>query len=85
VGAIFGGLFALVLLLMLSVKSGKKPPDATPEQLAEVERLGELGYSLAWLEDGTAMLYSAHLKTILVSKSGHASYASAKYRNKRVP
>lgn len=84
-GAILGGLLALIVLLLFWGASGKPGPNATKEQLDEVNRLKEMGYSVAWLEDGTAMLYGGHVKTILVHKDGRSNYASAKYRNKRVP
>ena len=83
--AVFGGLFALVGLLLFWGHSGKPGPNATKEQLDEVRRLKKQGYSVAWLEDGTAMLYGGHSKTIVVQLDGRSNYASAKYRNKRVP
>jgi hypothetical protein len=84
-GAIFGGLFGLIVLILFWGVSGKPRPDATKEQLDEVHRLKEMGYSVAWLEDGTAMLYGGHVKTILVNRDGRSNYASAKHRNKRAP
>ena len=84
-GAIFGVLLALVALILFWGDSGKPGPRATKEQLDEVDRLKKLGYSVAWLEDGTAMLYGGQVKAILVHVDGRSNYASAKHRNKRVP
>jgi hypothetical protein len=84
-GAIFGCFLALVVLILLFGERGKPGRNATKEQLAEVGRLKKLGYSVAWLEDGTAMLYGGQVKTILVHPDGHSNYASPKYQRKRVP
>ena len=84
-GAIIGGLFAVVVLLLFWGASGKPGPHSTSQQLDEVARLKKMGYSVAWLEDGTAMLYGSHSKTILVQMDGRSNYASPKHRNKRLP
>jgi hypothetical protein len=84
-GAIFGVVAAVIGLIFFSGDAGKPSPNATKDQLDEVSRLKKLGYAVAWLEGGTAMLYGSHAKTILVHLDGRSTYASAKHQSKRLP
>lgn len=82
---LFGAFIVIVLWLMLRNAAGKPGLNASSAQLAQVSRLKRQGYNVMWSDDGTAHMYSGHMKSVLVDQGGNIQYESPRYRNQPLP
>lgn len=76
-----GAFIVVVMWLMLRNATGKPGSNASSAQLAQVFRLKKQGYNVMWSDDGTAHMYSGHMKSVLVDQSGNIQYESSRHCN----